>query len=534
MAVDRLRWLLVGVAAVGLVIHSFVYDFITDDAYISFVYARNLAEHGELVFNLGQYVEGYTNFLWTVLLGLGMLLKIPPEYTAKVLAASCAIVTLVVATRTVDRALGRTSPWSALPALLLACSSGFACWTSGGLETQLFTMLCTIALNGVVAAEDVAGERGLYRAAVALALSAMTRPEGLLVAAVLGVVRILCNVLSRRRAIGKPELVAAACFLGVWAPWFAWRCWYYGHLFPNTYYVKASGRWASPQLANEMRKGGTYYIWIWLNQSKLLFVLPVVAIGLVAARTRTPRFALCLASALLAAVYIPYTISVGGDFMGLHRFIMPLFVIAAISLTLGLEWLAGRAPERARQFIALPITAALVGAFGYTQGELTLASTDPQNLRADRGIDTPAFLIIYTDDRAAIGRAMERCFAPTDFSIVGGAGAQPYFGRMRAIDVFGLVSERVAHEEPRIRARAGHTKFANDRLLAEYDPTFVFSCYAIHGTPSPPALNCSQSFWTGRGYEVVTMRIPGLRQSGEYYTFLAKKSRRFQCPGRMP
>jgi len=87
MTVERLRWLLLGVAAAVLVVHSIAYDFITDDAYISFVYARNFAEHKELVFNLGQFVEGYTNFLWTLLIGLGMLVDIPPEWTAKILAA---------------------------------------------------------------------------------------------------------------------------------------------------------------------------------------------------------------------------------------------------------------------------------------------------------------------------------------------------------------------------------------------------------------------------------------------------------------
>jgi len=29
------------------------------------------------------------------------------------------------------------------------------------------------------------------------------------------------------------------------------------------------------------------------------------------------------------------------------------------------------------------------------------------------------------------------------------------------------------------------------------------------------------------------MHIPGMQQSGEYYTFLAKKARDFQCPGRV-
>ena len=83
-----------------------------------------------------------------------------------------------------------------------------------------------------------------------------------------------------------------------------------------------------------------------------------------------------------------------------------------------------------------------------------------------------------------------------------------------------------------MRARAGHTKFGSDSLLAQYDPTFVFSCYQIHGKPEQPQLGCA-GFWLSRGYEQVTMHIPGMRQMGEYYTFLAKKARNFQCPGRV-
>jgi hypothetical protein len=519
---------------VALVAHSLVYNFVTDDAFISFVYARNFAEHGELVFNLGQYVEGYTNFLWTVLLGLGMMIGIPPEISSQILGAAFALVTLFVVCRTVERGLGRTSPWGAVPALLLAASSGYACWTSGGLETQLFTMLVALALDGLVAAETPGREAAMSRAGLALALAAMTRPEGPLIAAVLGVVRIVCNLVARRRVIGRPELVAAALFLALWAPWFAWRWWYYGYPFPNTYYVKASGKWANPALAKEMYQHGSYYVWVWLNQTKLIYALPVAVLGLVAVRPRTPRFALGVACALLAAVYLPYAISVGGDFMGLHRFIMPVFVIAAIAVTLGLEWLTARIPERMRTRAAVGIVAVVVAAFALTQVQLTRKSLAWGNFRADRGIiDTPAYLIVYTEDRAAIGKAMASCFRPGDFSIVGGAGAQPYYGRMRAIDVFGLVSARVAHEEPRIRARAGHTKFASDTLLAQYDPTFVFSCYAIHASPKPPPLPCNTGFWSSRGYEQVTMKIPGMKQSGEYYTFLAKKARDFQCPGRV-
>ena len=64
-----------------------------------------------------------------------------------------------------------------------------------------------------------------------------------------------------------------------------------------------------------------------------------------------------------------------------------------------------------------------------------------------------------------------------------------------------------------MRARAGHTKFATDALLAEYDPTFVFSCYQIHGKPDAAARCRARRFWLARGYEQVTMHMPEMRQS---------------------
>src|SRR4029079_10268745 len=120
--------------------------------------------------------EGYTNFLWTLVLGLGMLAGSPPEWLSRVLGTACGLATLVVVSRLMERALGRKTPWAAVPPLLLACSSGFACWTSGGLETQLFTLFVAAALDACVAAAS--SPRALRRLGVMLALASMTRPEG--------------------------------------------------------------------------------------------------------------------------------------------------------------------------------------------------------------------------------------------------------------------------------------------------------------------------------------------------------------------
>ena len=299
---ERSPWAILVIAGLVLVVHSLVYNFVTDDAYISFVFSRNFAEHGELAFNLGDPVEGYTNFLWTVLLGVGMVAGVPPEHSSRVLGTACALLTLYLVVRILERALGRRSAWAYVPAVLLASSSGFACWTSGGLETQLFTMLVTGALEAVVAA--TARPRAIRRAGVLLALAAMTRPEGLLVAAVLGLARLaylvhdhLATPRADRRIAIRDELFAAAWFLGLWAPWFGWRWWYYGWPFPNTYYVKAAGPWvdatsAAPKMASQMIDNGTYYLWVWLKQTRLLYLLPIAALGLGAARPRTTRFVL--------------------------------------------------------------------------------------------------------------------------------------------------------------------------------------------------------------------------------------------------
>ncbi len=544
-----LRWSPLALCAAVLVWHSLRYDFVTDDAYISFVYSRNLAEHGELSFNLGDPVEGYTNFLWTVLLAALMVVGVPPELSSRLLGTGFAIGTLVVVFRITERLIGRrdgaaASPWAYLPPALLAGSSGFACWSSGGLETQLFTFLVLFALDAYTEA-DVRPDR-LTRVGVLLALAAMTRPEGLLVTGLVGVHRLALNLLrDRRLRPSLDELICVAWFLGLWGPWFIWRWSYYGWPFPNTYYVKAAGETTAAYDA-ELRKGGYHYVTLWLEQTRLLWAAPLLLASLVVVRPRTPRFGFVTLAAPLAAVYLAYVISVGGDFMGLHRFIMPLFAIAAVLVTLGLErvvTLVPHAPIARGGGIAAAVLL-LVG-FGWTQWRLTEDSLRPGHW-TDRGIDTPAYLIAYTENRAAIGRAMAGCFRDDDFSIVGGAGAQPYFGRMRGIDVFGLVSERIAHEVAPTRPRAGHNKWGPDKLLAEHDPTFVFSCYAIHSAAVAPSLRCGGS-WKGNGFEQLTMRVPGLDglregrddspdraaapRVADRYSFLVKKERAFECPG---
>ena len=144
MRSDVARYWPVAIFAPLLVLHVGLFDFVTDDAFISMVYARNLVRHGQLVYNVGERVEGYTNFLWTVLLAACHAIGFSMERASRVLALGFSIGTLFIVARMSLREVW----WSRLvaPAILVSCTS-FAAWTSGGLETAL-------ACDVRIAAED--------------------------------------------------------------------------------------------------------------------------------------------------------------------------------------------------------------------------------------------------------------------------------------------------------------------------------------------------------------------------------------------
>src|SRR4029453_8880455 len=70
--------------------------FVQDDAYISWRYADNFARGLGLVWNAGEYVEGYTNFLWTVILAIPHRLGLDVERFVMTLGITLFTVTLAI------------------------------------------------------------------------------------------------------------------------------------------------------------------------------------------------------------------------------------------------------------------------------------------------------------------------------------------------------------------------------------------------------------------------------------------------------
>jgi hypothetical protein len=402
------------------------------------------------------------------------------------------------------------SRWHLLAPLLLAGMGAYACWSSGGLETQLFTFLLTLGFDLVLG--EVSLGRG-YASAAAFAGAAMTRPEGVMIFALVAVFRLLTNLRRERRLLPvRHELAWAGLFLGLFAPYFAWRWSYYGWLFPNTFYVKSSGTAGTWQL-------GAYYLRRFCEDYGVHFLVLVALCGR-PERSDHRRRDLRLLAALVCTCFAVYVMKVGGDFMGLYRFILPVLPLGAVVLAESVRRLGALLAPRVGAWAA-GAALGLVGA-GFVTGSV---HTDRQALTfvgADNGIDMPAYLKRYAEERIPVGQWLAEHKRPGDFATFGGAGVIPYYSEIPGIDVFGLVDATIAHD-PRMTSsnRPGHQKWGSDEYMLSRKPTLITHRYCLGaGCPvdnggAPP------------GYEWVraTTTSPGGGQS--YYSFMKRRDRAF-------
>jgi hypothetical protein len=421
-----------------------------DDAYISFRYAEHLIHGMGLVFNPGERVEGYTNFLWTLWCALGMRFGAAPETWANTSGIGCfgATIAFLVAL-TWSR---RGQEWLPLPiaALALALHRDAAIFATGGLETPLFTLL--IVAGCAVLTTGPPTERRAALAAVAFGLATLTRPDGVVPTALAG----LWLVWDAR---SRPSVVAAyvALLAIVVLPWIVWKVGYYGELLPNTYFAKSANRaWWSQ---------GTYYVGLFFAKYAALAV--GLAAGLLAwirlalratpdERDAEPGAALArrqLSLALLVSVgFIVYVARVGGDFM-FARFLVPVTPLMLVALEIGIEWLVPAGAER----VAVAALALLAIAFARNPIE---ATHHPHGIVNERAW-YPA------SERHAKRRAAESFAAiaqglPVRVAFYGAEAIHAYYTRAPvAIEAeAGLTDRFIARQPLAKRGRVGHEKSA--------------------------------------------------------------------------
>ncbi|MGH7785527.1 MAG: hypothetical protein ACRERC_01600 [Candidatus Binatia bacterium] len=433
-----------------------------DDAYVSFRYARNLVRGHGLVYNVGEPVEGYTNFLWTVLAAVPLAqgaddpLPFMHVVSAGLWWASYALLLALAI------GLWRAGVWAAPLALVpLALHWSFNMWFLSGMETPLVTFL-TIAAVCLTGLDPLRHRWSLFGVSLACVLLTMTRPDGVVVFAALGLAIVLLDGrrLWRARRWGWGLLAPALPLLLLYLPFQAWRVWYYGSFFPNTYYAKVAYLTYYPRGWKYLRSYADIY-------HLRPFLLPLL-LGALCARADLPRRFLCAALLASAAVAF-YVVRLGGDFME-WRFLTPVsavfyvaVVVAAASIA---QWLAAWRGAPARR-VALGgwmvggLAALLLGwaTFAATPGAMTRAAPDGETI---------ALLRRYLDPGRYDWRSAALVFdsvLPRDAHIATtSAGIVPYVCDRPCLDLHGLTDAQIARTpvDPANRGRTGHEHWLQD------------------------------------------------------------------------
>ncbi len=439
---------------------------VMDDAFISFRYAKNLLNGIGLTYNPGEVVEGYTNFLWTMIMAGCMATGLEPVVAAQCLCMLLSLATLLLCYRFAVSLWGADTIWSLIPPLILACSPPFLLYTArgSGMETALVTFLTVATLWSI---GNVHSMRSGLLAGFIGALAMMTRPDGVLVVTSGGMVLLFFHenrLVQRRQERTKHLMGYIGGVLLLYGPYYLWRYTYYGYLLPNTFYAKVGATQA--QVARGI--GYVYDCMLFVGGPVLMLLLLSSIVGLVSIwiqrrniesyhqehqehqenigivletkehQENSTNYWLLWLFVFLTMVYI---IGVGGDQFPFGRFFIPILPPLALLTTHGMVtiWVMSQQVNQ-RQGVWLRVSTLGVLVILLLYNTMQFPTTDSR-------LPGP----VWTEHKVAMknadmGHWLARNTPPDTVIATAIAGALPYYaGQRYVIDMLGLNDTHIAH-----------------------------------------------------------------------------------------
>lgn len=414
------------------------YFWLDDDMMISMRYARNLAEGNGLVWTAGyERVEGYSNFLWTMVMA-GVHLFRPPVHLAAIPVRVIGYCLTVGSFALAIRLLRVFVPRGIVaPLVMLTCMimcPDIVLWAVWGFENALLGFLLLLFLVRLFERGD-----GLL-AYVALGLVPITRADGIYLFAANALVALVLSKDHRR------TIIWLAMAIVPFVAHMAFRHSYYGEWLPNTYFLKVYG------LTDKHQRGFEYA----KNFTTVYGVLIAVCIAAGLSIARRDRRGLAIVVLVLAN--LAYVVMVGSDmFLGFRFFshLMPvMFAYAAAGIALLGRGLVGRLAVAAVMLVVSvpplpkPFARLLIhDTNGDQQKQIQVAALINKNAR------------------------------PESSMAVLCAGLVPYMTRRPSLDMLGKSDKHIARLMPFPGSMSGHGKVDADYMVGRR-PDLIVTCNA--------------------------------------------------------
>jgi hypothetical protein len=408
-----------------------LYAWVEDDVLVSMQHARHWVTGQGLVWNVGERVQGFSDPLWTLILG-GAVALLPRDLAPLLpLLLNVALGLLgILALRRLARALGAAPLPAALAMAGFGLSFELVYAAFSGLETVAMAALSAVALADLAEAR-ANGVPAPWRPLILAGALGLLRIDGLLPA-------VLILALARPGQSWGRRLGSALCALGPALAWLLFSRAYYGAWLPTSVTLK-SGLWDG-----RLRLGLLYALRV-LYHAKWAW-----ALGLLAwAESRLRPWA------LLLAVLLAYSLLTGGDLYPGTRYLAPAWPLlwALPAAALSLRWPRGRVAALAMAGAALFSYHALWAFPGLMQGGAREAM-----------------------DRIQAAQAIQRQVHPGEKVAATWAGSFFYYSDAAGVDILGKCDPVVARApvDPDLPA-TGHNRLDLSHSLGELKPDWVIT-----------------------------------------------------------
>ena len=347
--------------------------FPTDDTYIYFQYARQLALGHPFQYNTGdEPTTGMTSILYWLLMSFGYLIGFRGELQV-LFAFLVGFAGLFTSTwlvyRTVERLIGRGA---GIAASFLFCLNGQVVWGYlAGLEIPLFTSVLLLSVYSFL--KDIEG-RSYMRTSIACAVLALSRPEGLVVGCFVAFFLLYANLArgGERPVRFRPSALLVLVPIGVSLLYLSVNKAVAGQFSPTTASTKSMWNfpdffrilYASSQFILDAARGlfgaaypssaevgfsGTSTVAYFAPFALLLFLLGAFFGCAREIRDRVPAgFSLILSVFLLGTGFAAFTSANGFQH---HRYLIPFYSLFIISMVAGIqnlsEWISRDEHRRA-------------------------------------------------------------------------------------------------------------------------------------------------------------------------------------------
>lgn len=400
------------------------HSFASDDAFITYRYAQNFYLGHGIYFNVGEKVEGYSNFLYLLIMTPGIALTQNYIYMYSTLINILILFgVMYYFFKILNIYVNKT--YSFVGISLVGLNPAIWANVTSGLETILILFVFVILWYLLKQPRNITNIIFLF---IVTTLSILSRVDGF----ILPIIVSMYLILNRETKIGISIILYTFTFMMIYA---GIRYYYYEDVIANTYYAKVSG-----DIYQRIYAGIRYMI-KQTSYNGIAFYSMFTVLFFIKKLFKNYK-SLVSFEFIFLVVWCLYMIYIGGDIY-FERFLLPFLLIGIYYF---IVFIASK--KQYINIIALVIAVIISFSVFYKDGRFAY-----QNKTYDMWVN--------------LGKFLKK--APSNYVLaIDAAGKVPYFSELRTIDMLGLNNKEIGKMDVNGKHFiAGHTKYDAEYTLSK-------------------------------------------------------------------